>query len=229
MKSEFDHYAPDYDALLQDPIRDRFAASSAFFHYRKWRLLEDFLRRQGMSAGQLAWLDVGCGKGELLRCGGGQFAAIAGCDPSEEMLRECRDLPIHHQAAPRTLPFGDASFDVVTAACVYHHLMPEERRGLTQDVRRVLRPGGLFAIFEHNPRNPVTRLIVSRTPVDANAVLLTSSESRRVLRVAGIEPLATIYYLFLPQALFDKFGRIERLLTSVPFGGQYAVIGRLIR
>jgi SAM-dependent methyltransferase len=229
VKAEFDGYAQQYEALLKDPIRDRFARNSEFFHLRKWFLLRKLLQGQRRCASQLAWLDVGCGKGELLRCGLGQFAAVAGCDPSEEMLRECRDLPVQLQRDPGTLPFADASFDLVTAACVYHHLGPQQQQALTRDARRVLRPGGLFAIFEHNPRNPATRLIVSRTPVDANAVLLTAAAVRWTLRVAGISPVKTVYYLFLPQALFGHLGFVENLLGSVPFGGQYAVMGQVVR
>jgi hypothetical protein len=44
-----------------------------------------------------------------------------------------------------------------------------------KEIQRVLRPGGVFSLIEHNPLNPVTRLIVSRTPVDGNAKLLTAS------------------------------------------------------
>ncbi len=227
MKTEFDRYARDYDALLKDPIRDRFAATRAFFHYRKWVLLRDFLQAQRMDPAGLAWLDFGCGKGELLRFGQEHFGDAAGCDPSEEMLRECRGLRVERQFDPERLPFADGSFDVVTAACVYHHLKPPAREALTREVRRVLRPGGLFAFFEHNPWNPATRLIVSRTPVDADSVLLTAAEARRILCAAGFSDFTTCYYLYLPQAWFAKFAFLERLLAAVPMGGQYAVIGRM--
>jgi hypothetical protein len=32
-RPEFDNYAPSYEELLQDPIRDGFAGSSDFFSY----------------------------------------------------------------------------------------------------------------------------------------------------------------------------------------------------
>jgi len=96
---------------------------------------------------------------------------------------------------------------------------------LTDEAHRVLRPGGLFVMFEHNPANPATRLVVSRTPVDSNAVLLRARESRALMRAAGLAPLDTLYYLYLPQRLFEFAGKLERLLTRVPLGGQYAVFG----
>ena len=225
MSAEFDRYAGHYEDLLRDPIRDRFAASAEFFHLRKWLLIQDFFRRRSIRPKELSWLDVGCGKGELLRLGKAHFRTAVGCDPSAEMLRQCGGLAVSHQPDPARLPFGDQSFDFVTAACVYHHLGPAERPALTSEARRVLRPGGLFVMFEHNPANPATRLVVSRAPVDSQAVLLRARESRGLMKAAGLAPLATLYYLYLPQRLFEFAGKLERLLTRVPLGGQYAVFG----
>ena len=223
MRSEFDGYSSSYDALLKDPIRDRFVRDSGYFHLRKWLLLQGFLRRRRFPAKEARWLDVGCGKGELLRLGRDSFREAVGCDPSLEMLKDCRDLQIRHQTDPSALPFEDASVDVVTAVCVYHHLSPAEQQAVTREARRVLRPGGIFAIFEHNPWNPATRIIVGRTPVDANAVLLTAGKVRRIMRAAGLTPVKTINYLFLPERLFDVVGRLEDWFATVPFGGQFAV------
>ena len=43
MSAEFDNYARDYNDLLKDPIRDRFAQDGMFFHWRKWDLLSKLL------------------------------------------------------------------------------------------------------------------------------------------------------------------------------------------
>src|SRR5215831_13329276 len=83
-EAEFDRYAKNYDELLRDPIRDGFAQTTDFFHRRKWILIENFIRRRSLSPGKLAWLDVGCGKGELLNLGRSRFGRVAGCDPSAE-------------------------------------------------------------------------------------------------------------------------------------------------
>jgi SAM-dependent methyltransferase len=198
MRAEFDKYAGSYEELLRDPIRDRFAATGEFFHLRKWLLLRRLLESRRARLAEMGWLDVGCGKGELLRFGSAAFGRAVGCDPSLEMLRECGGLTVEHQPEAARLPFADASFDVVTAACVYHHLSRQDQHALACEARRVLRPGGVFVIFEHNPWNPATRLIVSRTPVDANAVLLTGGECRNVVRAAGLAVENTVYYLFLP-------------------------------
>ena len=67
-KSEFDEYSSEYEDLLRDPIRDRFTtgAGSQFFHTRKRDLILDFWRKQNVDTRILSYLDLGCGKGELL-------------------------------------------------------------------------------------------------------------------------------------------------------------------
>lgn len=226
MSVEFDRYAADYQRLLKDPLRDRFAGDSEHFYIRKWLLLERFLVNQGLPMADSRWLDVGCGKGELLRLGAAGFREAIGCDPSEGMLRDCSGLTVALQSESTVLPFESGGFHLVTAVCVYHHLSESERGQLTREVSRILRPGGLFAIFEHNPWNPVTRLIVSRTPVDAGASLLSARHTRRLMNAAGLSPVDTSYYLYLPPMLFFRMAAIESLLSRVPAGGQYAVFGR---
>ena len=59
------------------------------------------------------------------------------------------------------MPVPDASVDVVFAICVVHHVPPAHWGAFAAEMARVLRPGGVAAIFEHNPLNPVTRRVVS--------------------------------------------------------------------
>jgi hypothetical protein len=109
---------------------------------------------------------------------------------------------------------------------VYHHVPLEQRSGFTHEVFRVLKPGGVFCIIEHNPLNPVTRLIVSRTPVDADARLLRAKETHNLLCEAGGRILQTQYFLLFPERIHKYAGAIENWLTSVPIGGQYAVFAQ---
>ena len=226
MDAEFDRYSSEYAALLRDPIRDRFAAGAQFFHERKWILLRDWLRTLGFETASETWLDVGCGRGELLRIGRPQFARAFGCDPSAGMLREADELEVIRQDAPDRLPVDDEAVGLATAVCVYHHVPPADRPALCAEVYRVLRPGGWFCIIEHNPFNPATQLIVHRTPVDADARLLTARASRKLLEGAGFEPAETRYFLLFPERIFRRAARIENALTSLPLGGQYAVLAR---
>lgn len=220
---EFDRYAQRYDELLRDPIRDRFAAGGEFFFTRKWELIEAYFSRTGDALKSIEWLDVGCGQGDLLRIGAPHVARASGCDPSAGMLTGCEGLDVRPQDDPGKLPFASASFDLVTAVCVYHHVPLDARVGLMNEMARVLRTGGTACVIEHNPFNPATQVIVRRTPVDADARLLTAGMTRRIMRKSGIRPTSTEYFLYFPESLYGKLKGIESALSGVAMGGQYAV------
>jgi len=226
VSAEFDRLATDYEELLKDPVRDYFAPGSGFFVRRKIDVLLAFARGIGADTRRQTWLDVGCGKGQLLRAGQSHFAAVHGCDVSTAMMDDARDLHVVAQTEPDRIPFADESVDWVTAVCLFHHVEPRDRGRLTAEIRRVLKPGGIFAMVEHNPLNPAVQLIVRRTPVDAHAILLTAARARRVLRDAGLTVLGTRHFLYVPQRLYAWASIVERALERVPLGGQYAVFGR---
>src|SRR6266699_3836320 len=100
MRPEFDQYSPEYYALLNVRLRNRFASVSVFFHRRKWMLLRDFFVQRRVNSSKLRWLDVGCGQGELLRLAGGSFAQAVGCDPSSGMIQSCADGEVYEQPSP---------------------------------------------------------------------------------------------------------------------------------
>lgn len=104
-------------------------------------------------------LDVGCGTGGVtipgkLRVGSGGEAA--GVDPSPEMIAvaqrkaQRKGLQIDFRVGViEALPFPDASFDVVTASLMIHHLPSDElqRKGFAE-IFRVLKPGGYLLIAD---------------------------------------------------------------------------------
>jgi SAM-dependent methyltransferase len=226
IKTEFDDYASNYDGLLRDPMRDGFVDNPEFYHRRKWLLILNFLRNHRIDVSKTEWLDVGCGKGELLGYGRAQFGRVAGCDPSREMVRNAEKIEVHLQEAPDVLPFPDGSFNFATAVCVYHHVEELERVPLTREIQRILRPNGTFCMIEHNPFNPVTRFVVRRSPIDVDAHLLTARTARRLSAAAGLRALQTEYFLYLPEKFYDKAPWFEGLLGKLPLGGQYAMFAR---
>jgi SAM-dependent methyltransferase len=222
----FDSYAANYSELVSDGLRDRFSSrDSLVFHQRKRDVIVRHLEQGRFPIGSGSYLDVGCGKGELVELLAPYFAGAYGCDISSAMLPEAKTPRFVLQTDPARLPFEDSSFDFVTAVCVYHHVPPPGRPALTAELRRVTRPGGTLCLIEHNPLNPVTRLIVSRCPIDADARLLSSREVRRLMRQCGIDPVSTSYFLYLPERLYHSCPGLERSLRGLPFGGQYAVFG----
>jgi SAM-dependent methyltransferase len=220
---EFDQYADDYCVLLKDPIRDLFANTPGFFFEQKMKLLLNVLRSIGRDPSGMSWLDLGCGRGEMLRVGRKYFTEALGCDPSASMLNACADLAVHIQPNASGVPFDNDRFDFVSAVCVYHHLDLIKREELTREAARVLKTGGIFLVVEHNPYNPITRLIVSRTPVDVRAKLISARGIRKLMSDNQLRPFATHYFLYVPERFLPRYSWVESGLTRFPLGGQYTV------
>jgi len=86
-------------------------------------------------------------------------------------------------------------------------------------------PGGNLIIFEHNPFNPMTRLVVKRAVIDKNAVLLYPKEVFDRFNKASFANCKLEYLMFLPPRMKVFIG-IERYLRWCPLGAQYAAVGR---
>ncbi|MGA7617312.1 MAG: class I SAM-dependent methyltransferase [Thermoanaerobaculia bacterium] len=108
------------------------------------------LRRAGFGPGKTL-LDVATGTGVVARAAAGisdQPKKIIGLDPSIGMLREARRKSDSHLVKGRgeTLPFPDASFDLITMGFALRHVA--DLRALFAEFRRVLKPGGKVLIME---------------------------------------------------------------------------------
>jgi SAM-dependent methyltransferase len=108
---------------------------------------------------------------------------------------------------------------------VFHHIEPPERPAAVRAIFKSLAPGGHFALFENNPWNPGTRMVMRRIPFDRDAVTLSHLETRTLLRQGGFKISGSTRFLFyFPR--FIRFMRIiEPALTGLPLGAQYYVTG----
>lgn len=224
---EFDRYATRYVDLHRESIRASGEEPTYFAEYKvAW--IRNFLGDAAPVAPSI--LDFGCGVGGTLPFLARHFPAarLQGADVSGESLSLARrNNPgvDFLQIGPDGIPLEDASVDIAMAACVYHHIPPAERARWTAEVRRVLRPGGRFFIFEHNLLNPLTRKVVRECEFDEDAILLPKRESVGLLRDAGFADVAVAYTVFFPKAL-GMLRPLERALEWCPLGAQYVAHGR---
>jgi SAM-dependent methyltransferase len=152
-------------------------------------------------------LDVGCGRGEIVRHCTMLGVQAHGVDYAPAALRMARDAGNVCQADAKSLPFPCASFDRVLMFDVVEHLYPWELERALAEARRVLRPDGRLIV--HTAPNvwydryayPLVRLIRTlmgqgpKYPRDPRATIpdnldvhvneQSAASLRRVLRRAG--------------------------------------------
>jgi ubiquinone/menaquinone biosynthesis C-methylase UbiE len=151
-------------------------------------------RRRVLGGARGRVLEVGVGTGANLEHYP-DGVELHGIDISAQMLRRARDraertgrsVTLEHADA-EALPFADASFDTVTATCVFCSV-GDPVRGL-QEVGRVVKPEGRVLLLEHvRPENPVLgKLFDLLTPITRR--LVGPEINRRTennVRRAGLE------------------------------------------
>lgn len=149
-------------------------------------------------------LDVGCGTGHLLRVLATLFprALCVGVDPASTMLEQAAHLTnaVLVQADVESLPFADASFDVVTATLSVRHWSDPDR-GL-REIGRVLAPGGMFGLAD---ALPVERHSAMRRMIGRRRGLRAPTAA--ALREAGLRPANV--------SISDGFGPVPEIALVV--------------
>jgi SAM-dependent methyltransferase len=222
--ASFDEYADGYGDAVQRSIAFS-GVEHDLFTRRKARHLLDVVGRLLGPPGDVRALDVGCGVGSTDAYLAGRLGELEGTDVSAEAVRRAEQAnpSVRYTTYPGDdLPYEDERFDLAFAICVLHHVPPAERPRFVSELRRVVRPGGLVVVFEHNPLNPLTRLAVARCAFDGDAVLLTSRSARRMLREGGLEPVEQRYVILVPSDR-PRVVAAESVLARLPLAAQYYV------
>ena len=144
VQAVYDALGAHYDAMMRDPVE------SSWNHVLERPALAALLRSEIRGK---AVADIGCGSGDftamLARWGAG---AVTGVDFSKTLLGIARERYPEHSfrygtATKTGLPAR--AFDVVVSSMMLHYL--KNVRPHFREVRRMLRPGGVYVFSTHHP------------------------------------------------------------------------------
>lgn len=226
-KHEFDEYHDKYIKTVEDSIRFS-GLEHSFFQLSKADKLNDIVIRHFGDGTHPSLLDVGCGIGALHPYIEHLFGRIDGVDVSPDSVIEAKKANPSHSYLNYDglrLPYDDNMFDMTLAVCVMHHVPMANWENFLIEKARVVRPGGLVCLIEHNPINPATRLSVARCPFDKDAVLLGARQMRRRLKGAKLDTVFSEHFVFFPTRK-PFFRAMERSLKWLPLGAQYLAVGQ---
>jgi ubiquinone/menaquinone biosynthesis C-methylase UbiE len=225
---EFDHFANDYREIHNQNLKLS-GVTSDYFSEHKIQILKENEQIESIN-----FLDFGCGDGNSAIHFYNYFpnSIYNGIDISSESINVAKSLATNNSNFQTfdgmNIPFEDNTFDVIFTACVFHHIDFKLHHNLFKEIYRVLKPGGKFYIFEHNPWNPVTRHIVNTCPFDADAVLLSPTYTKNILNKV-FKNHSTNFILFFPRhKFFSLFIKLEKFLCKLPLGGQYYTVTKKI-
>jgi predicted TPR repeat methyltransferase len=204
LKPEFDAHASNYQVQLDKQLKF-FGAESKKYARRKALLIKDAVNEQEQNIYNI--LDFGCGTGVMTSELYSLFpnANIFGTDPSSKSLEIAieNSNPDINYLAPQALYKRRLQFNLIVAANVFHHIPFVEHLEQLKNLKKHLITGGYFFFFEHNPFNPLARMIVRQCELDKNAKLLAPNGFLTVVAFQII--LYSIIYFSLPsQTLLTK-------------------------
>lgn len=178
------------------------------------RALREVLAQHGCSLEQpSSILEFGCGCGRVMRHLRGLPGRLCGSDWNDRAIAWCRrSLPfarfeVNALAPPLGWPAG--SFDLVYALSVFTHLGEDLQRPWMDELRRVLRPGGVLVVTTHGRRYAERLVPEERARFEAGRCV--------VRRVEGAG--TNLCSAFHPEAyLRGPFSEGWELLELVPEG-----------
>ncbi len=145
-------------------------------------------------------LDFGCGAGDLAfeaeKITEGR-SQIFGIDPSPEMVRVAQQKATKRGSkaafqieAVESMNFRDGRFDVVISSFVLHHLPDGLQEKAFKELKRVLKPGGLFFAIDMKPSRSFSNRIHSHlqgAPEEHEGSLVKAASALRNIGFSDVE------------------------------------------
>lgn len=189
---------------------------------------------------KLICIDLGCGLAETTEYFQDKFNHVFGCDSSFGMLEYAAKKNLKNVTfklcKSERLPFDTNTIDIVVMYGIIHHIDSGEKIVQTfNEVNRILKKGGMVAVYDFNPLNPLSRYIVKTCPIDIGVNLdgyrksvfpttFYSWELMEIFKSSGFMIAKHEYLIFFPKIL-SALAPLERFLARIPFGSMYSIIG----
>jgi SAM-dependent methyltransferase len=235
-KNVFDQVARDYEKIHNRSLPP--GVHSADFISQRVATVTRWLS-DGYDGKEFFYLDFGCGNGRMLKSLLKSEAAkplveqgrlrLFGFDTSVESINEAKSLMGDDRVCLvsdlNRLP-GDVRFDFVISCHVFHHIPPAERAETVAALANRMKPSSRLVIWEHNPFNPITRMLVKMCPFDDDARLLTLNTTKTLFGKNAFRCLEHAYVnVFPPRWLrLNAASAAEVKLSRLPIGAQYWVM-----
>jgi ubiquinone/menaquinone biosynthesis C-methylase UbiE len=224
----FNQYKENYTDAVNKAISFT-GLKTEFFTRVKAEYILDVTAKMPGGVKSLEVLDIGCGVGNYHPLLASKFRSLSGVDVSSACIDTARmrnPSVLYKTYDGERLPYEDNAFDVAFTVCVMHHVPPKNWLNFTREMRRVVKPGGLALVFEHNPRNPLTMRAVNNCPFDADAILIQNETVEKLFADAGFSEIRSRFILSIPP-LSSFMRHVDGVLSSLRLGAQYFVYGRV--
>jgi len=235
-KNVFDQVARDYEKIHNQSLPP--GVHSVDFIRQRAACVTRWIC-EAYSGKEFCYLDFGCGNGRMLKFLLDSDALkplleqarlkLFGFDTSVESVNEAESLLGDARVclvSDLNQLSGEVRFDFVISCHVFHHTPPAERAETVERLASWMNPASRLVIWEHNPFNPITRLLVNACPFDDDARLLTLNTTKTLFGKSLFRYREHAYVnLFPPRWLrFDSVSAIEVKLSRLPIGAQYWVM-----
>ncbi len=206
----FHRLTPLFDFVAAVAVRDRAI---------KRRVLADAAIARGEDV-----LDIGCGTGTLAiaAASAAPGARLTGLDADPSILARARKKTAEagleigfDEGISTTLPYADASFDLVLSTLFFHHLPDDAKRETAAELVRVLRPGGRLVVGDlGRPHGPLMRFatLVTVQLLDgvATTALNVRGELANLFDGAGLPAVTVRDRLRTPAGTYEIMTAVAR-------------------
>ncbi|MES2140383.1 MAG: class I SAM-dependent methyltransferase [Bacteroidota bacterium] len=229
-KAEFDHFADDYDDLLKKSITASGFEPTYFDEHKIKTIYDDYISNSKFDNSKLQILNFGCGIGKSEKFINKYFidSVICSVDVSEKSINTAKEKNKQFKNI-EFIKFDtvedlklNTKFDIIFVANVFHHIPEDLHLPTLKYLRLLLSSNGYLYVFEHNPKNPLTRKVFETCEFDIGCKMISPALFIKMCADAGYSTIIRRYILFFPK-IFAVLSRLEKNLKWCPLGAQYYI------